>query len=773
MLSKQRICLATSILILAVMLSSCAPPPEPSQEPQQPPGLPDLVWTGTLTLDPSFPIIGEKLHIKQTWSNAGSAVISSDFDIRLEIRRGVSSVFDQHVRVQQPVEPGEERTIDIIPEYVIPRLGVYQITLTLDSKEVIAESGEDNNITQSDTLELRPRGNIILDAYDSDGNLLSYTDFRKVTHNDAYATDLNNLPYYGFLGSLPTDYSAQAIPAFFVVPQTPYRIHVLWEVPEFGKVILSADNEGKGYSVDRQRGKLTLDFNYEAAKSKLAMLQRDYNLLQSQGYSISNAVGEGLTLSKKHLELAEGYLTQTPSPDMKSAVAELNLSLKHSLWAHEQLHLDRAKADIDRYRKGSVKLKVVGAGGELLSDCNVSFQQTSHDFLFSANPVGKRYNFDPRRARLLREAGINYSYINPPWSIIEPSPGKFNWDNVDTYQDIQAQLDEGFKLMGAYALRLSHQIGFETYPKYLDNMSFEELEQHIYSYMYAIAKRYKGKIDTWEIYETNWANPFGLTWDQKLGICKTSAKAVTDANPEAKIAYASLALPYEWNRRMVEDTSTFVAEAISHLQFVSLVIERQIPIDIIGVELYYSGVLPKIAKVTPGLDLVAVSGMLDQYSAFGKPVFLREVSAPSVQVPGTCWWHRYWDEQTQAEYLEKLYTIAFGKPLLQEICWSYGVSDDEAFMTGGGLLDADSNPKQSFLALKNLIKSWTTTSTGVTNEKGEFELRGFAGDYNTTLVSSDGRSCKTKIHIFEQESTELTICIEENAECIVLPSNPE
>lgn len=604
-------------------------------------------------------------------------------------------------------------------------------------------------------------GLVAIDAYDGDGNLLSYIDFREITNGEAYATDLNNLPCYGSLSSLRTDYSAKAIPAFHVLVQTPYKIHVLWEVPEFGKVMLSADNEGKGYSVDREKGELTLNFNYEAAKSKLSMLQRDYDLFQSQGYSISDSVGEDLTLSKEHFELAEGYLTQTPSPDMKSAVAELNLCLKHSLWAHEQLHLDRAKADIENYREGSAKLKVIDAEGKPLSGCTVSFQQASHDFLFSANPIGKYYKYEPQRAALLREAGINYSYIIAPWRVIEPSPGKFDWEVIDTHQDIQAQLEQEFKLMGDCTLWFIRDgaggvEGDEHCPHYLDNMTFEELKQHVYDHMYALASRYKDKIKTWEIYGANHGNPLGLTWDQNLEIYKIFAEAVTDANHEAKIIYASQALPYQWNRPRLEDTSA-KAQPLSYLEFMSLLMERQIPIDIIGVELYYSGVLPKDNYVTPGLDLVAVSNLLDQYSSFGKPVFLREVSAPSVHVPGSCWWHRPWDEQTQAEYLEKLYTVAFGKPLLQEICWSFGVSDDEAFMTGGGLLDADSNPKQSFLALKNLIKSWTTTGTGVTNEKGEFELGGFAGDYDITLTSPDGHSYKTKIHISEQECTELTI----------------
>jgi len=624
---------------------------------------------------------------------------------------------------------------------------------------VIAESSEDNNVTKSDILEVYRLGEkvIILNVYDSNGNLLPYRDFREVTNGEAIATDLNNLPCYGVFDYVRVGYPPQNIPAFRVLSQTPYKIHVLWEVPEFGKIMLSADNEGKGYS----EGKLTLNFNYETAKSKLAMLQRDYDVLQNKGYSISDFVSEGLALSKQHLELAEGYLTQTPSPDMKSAVAELNLCLKHSLWAHEQLYLDRAKADIEKYRKGSVKLKVVDAEGKPLSDCNVSFQQVSHDFLFSANPLGKWYNYDPRRARLLREAGINYSYIIAPWRGIEPSPGKFDWGVIDTHQDIQAQLEQEFKLMGDCTLWFIRNgvggvEGDEHCPHYLDNMTFEELKQHVYDHMYALASRYKDKIKTWEIYGANHGNPLGLTWDQNLEIYKIFAEAVTDANRGAKIIYASQALPYQWNRPRLEDTSA-KAQPLSYLEFMSLLMERQIPIDIIGVELYYSGVLPKDNYVTPGLDMVAVSEMLDQYSSFGKPVFLREVSAPSVQVPGSCWWHRPWDEQTQAEYLEKLYTIAFAKPLLHELCWSFGISDDEAFMTGGGLLDADSNPKQSFHALKNLIKSWTTSGTGVTNEKGKFELRGFAGDYDVILASPDGHSCKTRIHINEQECDEVTI----------------
>jgi endo-1,4-beta-xylanase len=143
MIGTQRICLATVILLLNVMLSSCIPTP-----------LPDLVWAGTITLDPVTPAAGNKFNIKQAWTNAGSAAISSEFDIRLEITLGNWIVFDQHITVNQPIAPGEGRTMYITPEYVIPEPGEYQIVLVLDAKDVVAESREDNNVAKSDFLEV-------------------------------------------------------------------------------------------------------------------------------------------------------------------------------------------------------------------------------------------------------------------------------------------------------------------------------------------------------------------------------------------------------------------------------------------------------------------------------------------------------------------------------------------------------------------------------------------------------------------------------------------
>lgn len=620
-------------------------------------------------------------------------------------------------------------------------------------------------------FNLRPGGNIVIHAYNKSGSLLRRKSFGEATESYAFVTDLSNLPYYSDFNAVYDEYSDSnwdlAVPTFVVLPKMPYRVHILWEVEGFGKIMLSADNEGKGYSVDEQGGEIVLNFNYEAAKSEISALQRDYDLFKSQGYSISDSIHDDLNLSREHLTIAEGYLSQVPTPDMEKAVEELNTSLRTALLAHERLHLERAEADIELYRKGNVTLKVLDEHGNPVTNSMVSYQQTTHDFLFGAVPIighGDKFKEGQEDAiqDILGEAGINYSQISCYWQKIEPNPGEFYWDSIDREQNIDGLLEKGYRLMGALALwfyRFDSAANFEYCPEYQDSMTLEELGQNIYEHMYALASRYKGRINPWVLNEPNlpWTNVLGLTWNQKLETYRIAANAVKDANTEAQVMFNSFPLQYEgFLSKLEHDNLDEKAGGIPFSQFLDLATEQRIPFDTIGLEFYYGGVTVDGSEF-PGLDLVSVSNLFDQYAEFGKPIFAEEFSVPSTQTPNASWWHKPWDQETQAEYLKEFYTIAFSKPLVQEIAWSYGVSDRETFIKNGGLLDIDLNPKLSYYALKNLINSWTTSGTGETDERGEIQFRGFAGDYEVIVKDHTGQTFKTSVHITEQQTNEATV----------------
>lgn len=616
-------------------------------------------------------------------------------------------------------------------------------------------------------ITLRPGANLILHAYDSSGNLFRIQAFQSISGNQVFVTDLDDQPQYGWFSSLNDTYSRNqggkwdlTIPAIAVPVQTPVRFHVFWEIPEFGKVILDLDNEGAGYQIEDQGDYLVLNFNYEAAKSQLAALRQDYETASEQGYPLTVDVQNGIQSSETHLNNAETFLSQTPVL-MENVVSELNLTLRDALITHEELVLQKAKYDIEQNRKGSVRLQVLDSEGNPIPAATVSFQQTSHDFLFGAQPIGNKENrYLASYAALLREAGLNSAYISADWGKLEASPGIFDWTWMDRDQNVPALLDQGFKVDGGLAFWLFRENAsvYDNTPKYQDSMSFSDLQSNAYEHMRTLAYRYRGRIDLWGINEQNLpqTNVLNLTWDQKIVLAHSAIAGMKAGNPDASTLFVSAALPYEYYVEKLEDPATY-AGGIAFKDYLNLAASRDISIDVIGLEFYYAGV-DILGNPRPGLSLASLSRLLDQYSGFDKPIYVEEFSAPSTQQLGSNWWHRPWDEATQAEFLEDFYTIAFSKPLVQSIAWSYGISDDECFIQSGGLLDSNGTPKPAYFALKNLITSWTTNGTGTTNENGELVISGFAGDYQ--LQITDGaRVASFTVRISEREEKPAVLTI--------------
>jgi hypothetical protein len=90
-------------------------------------------------------------------------------------------------------------------------------------------------------------------------------------------------------------------------------------------------------------------------------------------------------------------------------------------------------------------------------------------------------------------------------------------------------------------------------------------------------------------------------------------------------------------------------------------------------------------------------------------------------------------------YVNRTYnTFWFSKPFVTEIGWSSCVSDEDAYIQSGGLLDTRLLPKLSYDRLKNLISSWTTSGTAETDSNGDLTLTGLAGGYTIRIASTRG-----------------------------------
>ena len=609
---------------------------------------------------------------------------------------------------------------------------------------------------------LRPAGNIILHAYDNQGKLLRNKQLTTATNGYLIATDLKGLPEYGAGSYRPLhdsytvkhDYNPDLmLPNFVVSPGVGNQVHLHWEVPKFGKITVSIDNEGKGYNVPKQGGAVTLNFNLEAAKSKLASLQKDFDLCKAQGYTIPKSVMTDLALSKQHLAKAKGYLKGSV-PNMKKAVSELNISLKLSSYAHENLLLAKAGPDIEKYRKGDATITVVDDDGKPVPNCDLSYNQTSHDFLFAVFGVGFPISGidEFRFVKPLKNAGVNFTYAFFDYKSVEPEPGTFDWSSCQ--YGVEGLLSRGMNRLSGfpcfYANRDDPAIGEGCSPLYWDTMTLEELNSSVFNHMQTLVSHYSQAIKTWQAVELPhvWTNPLGLTWNEKFELIRAYSGGIKAVDPSFKIVHVADAVPFTTFVGEKAGSLDEKARSMTFYEFIGYLVQKEIPIDLIGLEFIY-------ANNNWKLDLVGTAKLLDLYADFNKPIYLHEFAVPSCPDYTDFWWHRPWDKATQAEFLRGVWTIAFSKPLVQEVAWSYAVSDYDTYVMCGGLFDATGKPKPSYYAMKNLIKSWTTKGKGKTDANGQLTIRGFGGDYKVT-ASVEGNPSQT-IRITEQNEDAYTI----------------
>jgi hypothetical protein len=113
-------------------------------------------------------------------------------------------------------------------------------------------------------------------------------------------------------------------------------------------------------------------------------------------------------------------------------------------------------------------------------------------------------------------------------------------------------------------------------------------------------------------------------------------------------------------------------------------------------------------------DLFQLSYTLDKFATLGKPVFLTAVGVPGRSTPDPAdvsggqvnpaaggRWHRLWDPNLQAEWMEAVYHLALSKPFVESIAWN-NLADLQPTLPAGGLLDDLLQPKPVFTRLQQM-----------------------------------------------------------------------
>ncbi len=154
--------------------------------------------------------------------------------------------------------------------------------------------------------------------------------------------------------------------------------------------------------------------------------------------------------------------------------------------------------------------------------------------------------------------------------------------------------------------------------------------------------------------------------------------------------------------------------------------------------------------------------VMDQYSDFGKPLQVTEVTIPAHSCEEE-------DEMLQAEIITNLYKIWFSHPNMEAIIYWNIVDGYAAFaelgdMTSGenyyhgALLRHDMSPKPAFYALDELInKTWRTNINDIA-QVSDYKMKGFYGEYEVK-ATVNGKTTAVNIHLEKDADNQFKIVI--------------
>lgn len=397
--------------------------------------------------------------------------------------------------------------------------------------------------------------------------------------------------------------------------------------------------------------------------------------------------------------------------------------------------------NIEKYRKGDVKIELVDAEGRPLT-ADYEVRQTRQSFGFGASleffqPVegggqGMDYKpnpVDPRELELFPQV-FNYSVIpfSAKWMYIEPVEGTRTFAELDKYVDWCAK--NGIEMEYHYLTGIP--------PTWVRFKSAAVLEELVHKHMMELVDRYHDRIHIFQVTNDQYY------W-RYLG---PIIKEIRTKYPELRLGISDCNNFYFMGRDVYAD----IYRSLPDIQALKA---AGTPMD------FYSshghkpyGVWPDARQMYDTMDKFASEGVRFHVSEAVFPLGgnsgLEDNSGADrrglpAQILGPLR-KGQWTPELQAEFAEWFYTVIFSHPAAEAInYWNFG---PDSLLGGAGLLDTNYKPKPVFYRLKALIREkWMTNIPSTPLEEGHIAFRGFHGDYELTVKLPDGKTAKTTFSI--------------------------
>lgn len=454
-----------------------------------------------------------------------------------------------------------------------------------------------------------------------------------------------------------------------------FSMNARWYVPGFGSVWLAADNAGEFYSAASGGGTEPLNLSLEFAKSRIRRNAAVLHRYRGEGMHFSPEVMHLVALSEELLE--DAARRGVPA---ERAAQLANRALLYALTGGEKIELERAESEIARWKRR-----------------DAWFGCETRQYVWArSEELVKRF------AEVFNFATITHYVWDSWYELFEPREGVYNWGIKD---DIARWLgEEGITAQGRPLFWFHPTVT----PDWLKQKDFDGVKRYVERHTRDLVRHYGDNVLQWEVFNEyhDWANIHRHTPEQITELVRLACDRTKAENPRVTRILNNCCPWAEYAARGRQARMDADRPLRSPRKFLSDLRDAGVEYDVLGIQIYF-----------PQRDLSDIVRLLERLETFQKPIYITEIGASSnlrtTSPSGAITaddrepfaWHRHWDEDLQAEWLQQVYTVYYSRPSIRAINW-YDFSDFRPFIANGGLVREDSTAKASYAALKNLLAGW-------------------------------------------------------------------